>query len=33
MVDLFHDGVVAPVTRDAPREQAERAVLTLLERA
>jgi DNA topoisomerase I len=33
VVDLFHDGVVAPVTARTPREQAERAVLTLLERA
>ncbi|GIJ28050.1 hypothetical protein Vqi01_32120 [Micromonospora qiuiae] len=33
VVDLFHDGVVAPITPDTPREQAERAVLTLLERA
>ncbi|MEV6815737.1 DNA topoisomerase IB [Micromonospora sp. NPDC051296] len=33
VVDLFHDGVVAPVAGDISREQAERAVLTLLERA
>ncbi|MDG4798621.1 DNA topoisomerase IB [Micromonospora sp. WMMD1082] len=33
VVDLFHDGVVAPVDETTPREQAERAVLTLLKRA
>ena len=33
VVDLFHDGVLAAVRVDTPRDQAERAVLTLLERA
>ncbi|MFI7078800.1 DNA topoisomerase IB [Micromonospora sp. NPDC049903] len=33
VVDLFHDGVVVPVTRDTGREQAERAVLDLLDRS
>ncbi|QOC92680.1 DNA topoisomerase IB [Micromonospora craniellae] len=33
VVDLFHDGVVVPVTRDTDREQAERAVLDLLDRS
>ncbi|MFV2100716.1 DNA topoisomerase IB [Micromonospora sp. LOL_024] len=33
VVDLFHDGVVVPVRSETPREQAEQAVLTLLERA
>nr|WP_230415754.1 DNA topoisomerase IB [Micromonospora tarapacensis] len=33
VVDLFHDGVVVPVGAETPREQAEQAVLTLLERA
>ncbi|MEG3633725.1 DNA topoisomerase IB [Micromonospora palythoicola] len=32
VVDLFHDGVVAPVTGETSPEQAERAVLTLLAR-
>ncbi|MEO3778670.1 DNA topoisomerase IB [Micromonospora sp. B11E3] len=31
VVDLFHDGVVAPVPPRTPREQAERRVLELLE--
>ncbi|SCL33310.1 DNA topoisomerase IB [Micromonospora nigra] len=31
VVDLFHDGVVAPVTAGTPRETAERVVLELLE--
>ncbi|MFF5214344.1 DNA topoisomerase IB [Micromonospora sp. NPDC000442] len=33
VVDLFHDGVVAPVTEGISPEQAEQAVLTLLARA
>ncbi|MFG1652206.1 DNA topoisomerase IB [Micromonospora sp. NPDC049275] len=33
VVDLYHDGVVAPVDRDAPREEIERVVLELLEKA
>jgi DNA topoisomerase-1 len=31
IIDLYHDGTVAPVDEETPREQAERAVLTLLE--
>ncbi|MEH0936548.1 DNA topoisomerase IB [Micromonospora psammae] len=30
VVDLYHDGVVAPVRADSPREEAERRVLELL---
>ncbi|RLP88420.1 MULTISPECIES: DNA topoisomerase IB [unclassified Micromonospora] len=33
VVDLYHDGVVAPVDPQAPREEAERVVLELLEKA
>ncbi|MGQ5263727.1 DNA topoisomerase IB [Micromonospora sp. ZYX-F-536] len=33
VVDLYHDGVVAPVDPQAPREEAERIVLELLEKA
>ncbi|MFC0005393.1 DNA topoisomerase IB [Micromonospora siamensis] len=33
VVDLFHDGVVAPVAPQTPREDAERIVLALLEDA
>jgi DNA topoisomerase IB len=33
VVDLFHDGVVAPVRPRMPREEAERRVLKLLERS
>ncbi|MET8119722.1 DNA topoisomerase IB [Micromonospora sp. NPDC005189] len=33
VVDLYHDGVVAPVDPGAPREEAERIVLELLEKA
>ncbi|WP_410814104.1 DNA topoisomerase IB [Micromonospora sp. 067-2] len=33
VVDLYHDGVVAPVDPRAPREEAERVVLELLEKA
>ncbi|SIN42817.1 DNA topoisomerase IB [Micromonospora cremea] len=33
VVDLYHDGVVAPVDPEAPREEAERVVLELLEKA
>ena len=33
VVDLFHDGVVAPVDPATPREKAERIVLELLEDA
>ncbi|MFC4017814.1 DNA topoisomerase IB [Micromonospora sp. GCM10011542] len=33
VVDLYHDGVVAPVQPEAPREEAERVVLGLLEDA
>ncbi|NJP33919.1 DNA topoisomerase IB [Micromonospora thermarum] len=33
VVDLYHDGVVAPVDPRTPREEAERAVLELLEEA
>ncbi len=33
VVDLYHDGVVAPVDPRTPREEAERAVLALLEEA
>lgn len=33
VVDLYHDGVVLPVTSGFPREQAERSVLELLEEA
>ncbi|MGC4834402.1 DNA topoisomerase IB [Micromonospora vinacea] len=33
VVDLYHDGVVAPVDPQAPREEAERVVLKLLEGA
>ncbi|SCG61823.1 DNA topoisomerase IB [Micromonospora echinaurantiaca] len=33
VVDLYHDGVLVRVERDAPREHAERVVLELLEEA
>ncbi|MFC8299392.1 DNA topoisomerase IB [Micromonospora orduensis] len=33
IVDLYHDGVVVPVDPDAPREEAERVVLAVLEKA
>ncbi|MEH0841547.1 DNA topoisomerase IB [Micromonospora sp. CPCC 205711] len=33
VVDLYHDGVVAPVRPETPRTQAERSVLELLEEA
>ena len=33
VVDLYHDGVVAPVEPETPRETAEKAVLALLEEA
>ena len=33
VVDLYHDGVVAPVEPETPREAAEKAVLALLEEA
>jgi DNA topoisomerase IB len=33
IVDLYHDGTLAPVGEDTPLEQAERAVLALLEQA
>lgn len=33
VVDLYHDGVLVRVERDAPREEAERVVLELLEEA
>ncbi|MFG2103725.1 DNA topoisomerase IB [Micromonospora echinaurantiaca] len=33
VVDLYHDGVLVRVERDAPREDAERVVLELLEEA
>ncbi|WP_328425873.1 DNA topoisomerase IB [Micromonospora sp. NBC_00389] len=33
VVDLYHDGMVAPVDPRAPREEAERVVLELLEKA
>ncbi|MET7879697.1 DNA topoisomerase IB [Micromonospora sp. DT68] len=33
VVDLYHDGVVAPLDPGAPREEAERIVLELLEKA
>ncbi|MET8364317.1 DNA topoisomerase IB [Micromonospora sp. NPDC005194] len=33
VVDLYHDGVVAPVDPGAPREEIERVVLDLLEKA
>ncbi|MBQ0906578.1 DNA topoisomerase IB [Micromonospora sp. U21] len=33
VVDLYHDGVVVPVDPEAPREEAERVVLKLLEKA
>ncbi|MGC4807263.1 DNA topoisomerase IB [Micromonospora sp. DT233] len=33
VVDMFHDGVVAPVGSEMPREEAERRVLKLLEEA
>ncbi|MEV0325193.1 DNA topoisomerase IB [Micromonospora echinospora] len=33
VLDLYHDGVIAPVGPDTPRPEAERAVLALLEEA
>ncbi|SCG73336.1 DNA topoisomerase IB [Micromonospora coxensis] len=33
VVDLYHDGVVAPVRADSPQDEAERSVLELLEEA
>ncbi|MGB2569044.1 DNA topoisomerase IB [Micromonospora citrea] len=33
VVDLYHDGVVAPVRSDSPQDEAERSVLELLEEA
>ncbi|MEV4478188.1 DNA topoisomerase IB [Micromonospora coxensis] len=33
VVDLYHDGVVAPVRADCPQDEAERSVLELLEEA